>query len=284
MSLSKSNSFTKTLTRQWWNLERFGLTPAKLVRRFGNRSVPRVVCNCIPKSGTHLLERTLCLHPQLYRRLVKTVRDQQVESSDRVDSWLAGLKSGQMYFCHLLYRDFLAEAMEKHDVRCLFMVRDLRDVLVSDVLYVPTDPRHRYHDLYVRQPDVPSRLKYALLGDPSENFPSFGERMGLFAGWLDHAHVVRFEDLIGESGGGDKSCQRETLEGIFQYLGLDMNREQIEALSRRVFSNVSPTFRKGHIGTAHDYLDDELKQIFDDEAGELMARFGYEVPQAAPTA
>ena len=61
------------LTRAWWDLQRFGLTPDKLPRRVHNPQAPPVFLISIPKSGTHLLERALCLHPLLYRRLERTL-------------------------------------------------------------------------------------------------------------------------------------------------------------------------------------------------------------------
>jgi len=47
------------LRRFAWDLERFGLTPGKLVAHVINRTEPRVVVISVPKAGTHLVERIL---------------------------------------------------------------------------------------------------------------------------------------------------------------------------------------------------------------------------------
>jgi len=51
--------------RHAWTFRRFGLSPRKLVARIGNRTEPPILCVSLPKAGTHLLERALCLHPRL---------------------------------------------------------------------------------------------------------------------------------------------------------------------------------------------------------------------------
>ena len=75
------------VSRQAWTLERFGLSPGKLPKRLSDQGAPRVFCVSIPKSGTHLLERALCLHPALYRKLVPTISGANVAKFGGLPLW-----------------------------------------------------------------------------------------------------------------------------------------------------------------------------------------------------
>ena len=273
-----AKTLSSVFARHWWNLERFGFTPAKLRQRSAQTDLPRVVCNCIPKSGTHLLERTLCLHPGLYRTFARTIHEAYVfKKYGGLNGWLNNIQPGQMYFCHLPWREETEKALGENNVHNLFMIRDLRDVLISDVHYIRKNKNHYLHELFSRLPDMRACLELSLRGDPGSDWPGFGQRMQKYMGWLDtNTHVVRFEDLIGSAGGGDSERQHETLNRMFRFLGIELSTEELQALATRVFSDVSPTFRKGRIGTGISQLDPELKSLFKEQAGELLIRCGYE--------
>jgi len=55
-----------------WNARRFGITPDKWSARLFPKEI-RLMTISIPKTGTHLLERVICLHPVFYRRIMKTL-------------------------------------------------------------------------------------------------------------------------------------------------------------------------------------------------------------------
>src|SRR5207237_5238920 len=86
-----------------WTLRRFGLTPGKLVRRASDRDAPRVFCVSIPKAGTHLLERALCLHPRLYRKLLPTVADDNIGRWCGFDNLLRRIRPGEVVASHLRF-------------------------------------------------------------------------------------------------------------------------------------------------------------------------------------
>ena len=75
IGLAKWPSFSGcwNLSKTWWDLKRFGMTPDKIWRRRGRPDLPKIFCVSVPKSGTHLLERVLCLHPRLYRKFMSTL-------------------------------------------------------------------------------------------------------------------------------------------------------------------------------------------------------------------
>lgn len=264
----------------WWTLERFGLSPAKLPRRILRRPAPRIFSVSIPKSGTHLLERALCLHPALYRKLIPTVSDGNIDRWRGLDGLLSRLGPGQVIVSHLRFQRGYPEILDRRGTRTIFLVRDPHDIVISQVHYVSKRADHRLHEVFGRIPDFKDKLKLAIAGDAAQAVPSIGQRLDYFAGWLDAGClVVRFEDLVGETGGGDEDRQRECVRSIYHHVGLVDDGRLIEAVSGRLFSADSPTFRKGAIGQWIGVFDDELANLFDHVVGNRAVAFGY--PQQA---
>src|SRR3954468_24326538 len=94
--------------RNWWTLQRFGLSPTKAPRRVLNRTEPRVFVDSVPKSGTHLLERALCLHPRLYRALVPTLHEANMRDRGGFEAIVGRLRPGQILVAHLDYQPELS--------------------------------------------------------------------------------------------------------------------------------------------------------------------------------
>src|SRR2546427_9566314 len=113
-----------------WTFERFGLTPGKLARRVADTGAPRVFCISIPKAGTHLLERALCLHPRLYRKLLPTFNDNNIRRWGGLGTVLAKLRPGQILISHLHFRPEYRSLLHAGGIRCIFLIRDPRDIIV----------------------------------------------------------------------------------------------------------------------------------------------------------
>ena len=111
-----SNILKKTA----WNAERFGLTPAKIRVRLRTDDTPRVLCISIPKSGTHLVERALCLHPRLYRKIVPTVHSENEEQLGGLSRICERLRPGQIVVAHLGYGETQARVVSESAIRTIF--------------------------------------------------------------------------------------------------------------------------------------------------------------------
>jgi hypothetical protein len=269
-----------------WTLQRFGLTPEKLRDRVANLGEAKVFCVCIPKAGTHLLERTLCLHPRLYRKLVPTLFDANIGRWGGLDGVLAGLRPGQVIVSHLPFRSEYPEVLARRGVGGIFLVRDPRDVVISETHYIVGRPDHQFHAAFTREDDLRRRLRLAIAGDPELGVPSIAERLDEFAGWLDTGClVVRFEDLIGPDGGGDRTQQETTVRAIYRHLGLAEDDDVTRSVCDRLFSAASPTFRRGTMGEWRLSFDRELHLLFEEVAGSRMAIYGYaQAPVRGPEA
>jgi Sulfotransferase domain len=263
-----------SLARNWWSLQRFGLSPAKLPGRVMNRSEPVVFVDSVPKAGTHLLERALCLHPRLYRALLPTLDEPKLRRRGGLEKVVRARRSGQIMIAHLPYEPKWGEILHAAGARTLVMVRDPRDVAVSEAHFIASQPDHWAHEEFRAAPDTQSRIRFAITG--VGRFPSLVERVAPHAGWRDAgALVVRFEDLVGPEGGGNLEVQVKTLRAIFDHLGVGFDDSGLQRVRDGLFSDQSPTFRQGSIGQWRTAFDDGIAELFDHEAGDLLPLLGY---------
>jgi sulfotransferase family protein len=270
-------SLTDSVPLDRWTLERFGLTPSKLARRVADRSAPRVFCVSIPKAGTHLLERALCLHPRLYRKLLPTVSEENIGRWGGLEKLLRRLRPGQVAASHLRFAPRVPEILARSGVSGVFLVRDPHDIVVSQVHYVSKRADHRLHGAFSERADAKEKLRLAIAGDPGAGAPSIGDRLDYFAGWLDAGClVVRFEDLVGPGGGGDAMRQRDAVASLYRYLGLPAEVADVAVICENLFSADSPTFRKGSIGGWRTSFDPELEALFDEIVGDRALPYGYQ--------
>lgn len=270
-----TRSILKSVPLSAWTFERFGLSPSKLRYRAYDPGAPKVLCVSIPKAGTHLLERAICLDPRLYRKLLPTVSEENVHRWGGLHGLVAKVRPGQVLASHLRFHAGYPDILARGGVKPIFLIRDPRDIVVSQVHYVSKRTDHRLHTLFDELPDVKERLRLAIAGDPDRAVVSIGDRLDYFAEWLDAALVVRFEDLVGPDGGGDRARQDATLRSIYDFLGMDIDGRALARIGNRLFSADSPTFRSGAIGGWRRSFDPELEALFDCTVGDRMRRYGY---------
>jgi hypothetical protein len=227
----------------------------------------------VPKSGTHLLERVLCLHPRLYRHWTPTITERTMWKRS-LEPVLDGLRPGEILLTHLHYAAERAEIVRNSGVRMLFLIRDPRDAAISQTFYIAHKPDH---PLYAEE--YAKRFQRILDGvvEADHKRVSLRERLIRFSGWLDgDCLVIRFEDLIGARGGGDDVKQMETLRQIFDYIEIQVDDAWLQDLRSQLFSETSPTFRKGAIGAWKAQFTPEVKSMFKAAVGDILIRYGYE--------
>jgi hypothetical protein len=277
-------SLTDSVPLDRWTFERFGLTPAKLGRRVADRRAPRVYCVSIPKAGTHLLERALCLHPRLYRKLLPTVSDENIRKWGGLEELLRKVRAGQILTSHLRFSPTFPEILARSAAAGVFLIRDPHDIVVSQVHYVAKRQDHRMHQAFSEREGASAKLRLAITGDRELGAPSIAERLDYFAGWLDAGClVIRFEDLVGPGGGGDAVRQHDAVASLFRHIGLPADSPTVASISDRLFSSESPTFRKGSIGGWRSSFDPQLEALFDEVVGDRAVPYGYQPAGGSPS-
>jgi hypothetical protein len=268
-----------------------------LTRALVFRQGPRVLVNSIHKSGTHLLTTLLHRLPGVVQSGRHYVLDDFKTTPRRPDVWgetpdvdwerlqtaFARLNRGQFVTSHFQSDQRLTSILHELDYRVLLILRDPRDVVVSSAFYMSRLQRHVMHSRYtVDFTSDPERIMATITGfEPNENglgSISVGQRLDSYLGWLSDDRVLscRFEDLIGPAGGGEASTQLALVGDVAKHLGYTFSTERIEAIASSVWSERSPTFRKGAIGDWRNHFTPEHISAFKEIAGRQLITLGYE--------
>jgi hypothetical protein len=189
---------------------------------------------------------------------------------------LGTLSPGQVVVAHLPFEPEYPEAIREAGVKVLFLTRDPRDIVLSQAHFAVARPDHPFHEAFAAQGDLRGRIIVAIQGDPATGLPSIANRLDRYEPWLaPPTFVARFEDLVGPNGGGDAARQRDVVERLYRHLGLDDDPGLVDQVCSRLFSDASPTFRRGAIGQWRSQFDDELLDRFRAVAGDRLAAYGY---------
>jgi len=283
---------------RWQSLGRFS--------RVTDAKKPILLVNSIPKSGTHLvgkLAEMLGFHDLRIHLLDGQYWDYNRKGNlhkwdalsgyetfanprlirQPLDRALSRMGRGQFARAHINWTERTRAAIQKASIKHVFIFRDPRDIVVSYVQHVTNRPdrnplpaAHEYfsgalHDDHQRidatiqgvsgvQPDM---LEFIFNGKVE---------------WLDDPETccIRFEDLVGQRGGGTGERQREAISRILSYLGIQPSDTLHEQLANELHGGQTHTFNTGQIGGWREAFSADNIQRFKETAGDLLFRLGYE--------
>lgn len=263
----------------------------------------KVFINSMPKSGTNLLARAFDLAsvkyaelgisealligtpylPRQFARRSFFERDPitiglnvQVPVRRRwLDRKLSKVGPDQYLTGHANWSPGLETLLNAHRFVTLIVVRDPRDVLLSQIHYVAKSEAHFLHKAY-KGASIQERLNLALLGGKicTYDVAPFDLLLERVDAWFARSNALRikFEDLVGAPGGGSAEKQ----EAVFQLLEESTGHRFDREIMARDLYGKSSTFRKGKIGSASQELaESELRRI-DDVVGPWRYKWGYE--------
>ena len=255
-------------------------------KRLNFKEVPPIFGNSKPKSGSHLLLQILNgftqIMPYAYvaAEPVRTIaKDGARRTTDDIASDIGRIPEGVIGW------GYVEASPENLTVLCqpervnYFIYRDPRDLLVSQVFFA-TDMHveHGMHAFYNSLPDFGERLKVAITGIDRDGLKMVGvkQRYESVFQWLEQPGVmcIRFEDLINE--------RDETLNAMLDEVektGYKIPTPREKALAilvEAIQPKKSHTFRSGKTGGWCEYFSEEHKDLFKEEAGDLLVRLGYE--------
>lgn len=259
----------------------------------GGQTKNFVICNSYPKSGTHLLYQILYSIPGLeqWNDIVSVQALCGVMNTPAHIRWKVGsAPDNSIVRSHLMFTKEILDILSEHQCRLLFIYRDLRDVAVSHARWVTKEERIFLHKLYQQLPDFDQQLMKTIEGVPlgsplgsNLSQPDIGQDFKRWQGWLSHPETlaIRFEDLVGERGGGSEEKRLYLVEQILDHLEISMSNEQIAAKfsSQAMNPEESHTYvkgGKGSIGGWQKSFNYEHKQAFKRVAGKLLIDLGYE--------
>jgi sulfotransferase 6B1 len=295
--------FANRQTRTKRSLRRVGIMAyASVVRINQFLPPPRVLLNGPPKSGTHLLSDCLALMPRMMfsgRHFALTEyyipsgfrSEAQPSSLERYPSlneeglatFLKRCPEGMFVTAHSRFHPALDALIEELQFKHIFLLRDPRDIVISHVFHVKREPLHHQHKYFKTLDNDAERIMRTIRNfrwDVVNGVPLRSE-FDTFAGlapWLHHRStlVIRFEDLVGPQGGGDKEKQLAIIKRIGDFVERPLSQEQASQIGQKMYGKNSLTFRKGQRGDWRNHFTDAHRCVFKEVAGDLLINLGYE--------
>jgi len=268
---------------------------------------PKWLLNGFPKAGLHFCELML-------RPLARTMPPGQMHVLPFVGtfagrSWttewinvplfmynVSRLQIGHYFYSHIGHTQDIEAFLYFLGVAHIFIIRDLRDVAVSQARHVTeegNDLAHPDKDLYRNLGSFDEVLKACIVGidGPKVRYAGVMDRWKLYSGWFDADWVYKFRyerairepevvaaEIIEYGVGRTAEIFGFTMEGSQRGPSFaDMVCQMVERASQR---QDSITFRKGRIGDWREHFTDEHKKLFkeSDKDGWLV-RLGYETSE-----
>lgn len=247
---------------------------------------PRLLAISIPKSGTHLLKQCLeempgfrlyhdgVLYPGVLGPTTPVPVRRRIE---RRRAALTRMGGGCFALVHLPHSEEAERFLAENNFALALMIRDPRDVLVSYYYFARLKKRHSHHAVYNRLGEEEA-LRVAIKGHPELGVNrGIAGRIGPYLPWLrERVHLVRFEDLVGERGGGSGAAQRQAVEGLAALLGIELTEAQRNRICESLGRPRGRTLRKGRIGAWRTHFTEDHKRLFKEEAGQYLIDLGYE--------
>lgn len=275
--------------KHWLKKRRLTLRRTVAALRWGRdyrAETPAVLGNAMPKSGSHLIIQVM----QGLTRIgpfvnpgfppVNRTEGNQKLSDHGILGNILNMQPGDIGYSYLHSRPPFIDAVTRPGMAMVFVFRDPRDMIISHIFYATEIHKgHGMHRYYTEDlSSMEERINAAIRGVQEEGSELRGvnARYLAYLGWLSQPEVLtlRFEDLI---------LNREAAFGeILAYLGqrgfksrVDQ-KQAIGSMEQAIEPKRSGTFRKGKPGNWCEYFTPQNKQIFKQEAGNLLIQLGYE--------
>lgn len=256
--------------------------------RFGRLDAPVLFGNSFPKSGTHLVTQILAgfsrLGPVVNSGLpAVTIFDGptgEPRSMKTILREVKRFKPGDVGYGHLHAEPEIIAGLCREGVAPYFILRDLRDVVVSHVFYVTEkNSQHVHHEYYSQVLSTfDERLKVSIEGRPELDipFPDIAARFEPYKPWLERPEVLvlRYEDFIIDSM---KAVGKVFDHAVARGFRCEGSRDEaVLDLVTSINPHESPTFRSGKVGGWKEYFTPQHKALFKQVAGDLLITLGYE--------
>ena len=234
-------------------------------------SSPLVVT--IPKSGSHLVGKAISLIPRVsFSGFEHTIIMTETEMSPSPEQLI------------------------------IFLVRDLRDVFVSYVYHLDNiffnhevadsikllSKTEKSQDVLTNIIHTWAELNFSqkLTAILEHNDLSPVDFKNYIEPCIDIAQshntiIIRFENLVGPKGKGNKLSQINEVTKIVNAYGKDLSRAQIIRICDRLFgiddlvSKWNNTFRSGQIGSWETHFEENHKETFKTRYNDFLFYFGY---------
>ncbi len=205
------------------------------------------------------------------------VTSPELVPEELVRKWLLKVPYGMQMVGHVPYSHSFDVILQEHDYKHLVIIRNPKDVLVSFLHYV-VKPGHVFRKDFMRLSEE-ERLSLAFYGGYAplcdRNIIGLDNAFQSVLEWKQSQNclIVKFEDLVGEKGGGTFQRQYDIVKKIIDYLGIDSNESSVIQVCKQAFSRESRTFRNGQIGSGVKQLNEMWLQNLVKGRSNLLKEF-----------
>ena len=199
--------------------------------------------------------------------------------------WLNAIKPNFYILGHIPKAQILSNILTETNYHHLLIIRDPRAVFVSTYLFVfdtrKIGGKHLLKDDLAPMSET-ERFNFLLKGgyakEAGVTIKSFAERYRSMLAWRDEPGCLflRFEDLVGEGGGGSNEKQKEVVKKIALHLGVSFD-DQISAKLKEIYNPDSRTFRTGKIDGWKNSLDQKIIEHLIEYCQPLCQEAGYDL-------
>lgn len=245
----------------------------------------------IPKSGTFLMIKLLKMMIEAGFRGPPALTHDQFTFPDDLPSVpetlfeqsVLNIKDGKTYpLCHTNFTEFFIPFKKTHpEYIPIILIRDLRDVLVSCVYFQWNNIEGE-----IGPSNFDQKLSFLInLGHCKTrnkilNIYRYAEEA---LRWIGEVGVLicRYEEFIGEKGGGSRELQEKSITSLANALEVSLDSFQLEAIINELFGkNTGPqmptTFREGKIGSWKSHFNLQNLEAFDEKWHHLQIALGYD--------
>jgi hypothetical protein len=191
------------------------------------------------------------------------------------------LENNHFHYGHLPYSIEMAEIFTQMSIKLVVLARDPRAVVCSNVHFILKHKHHQLFEIFRSLPDLESQIKLAIKGFEKTKQTNNQELLSIdtcyksIIDWATYTDspLILFEDLIGSQGGGNQELQQHTINKLINYIGCELSSEQVDAISKQLFSETSPTFYRGTIDGWREDFSPNLEEYFNIHAKQSLIDF-----------
>ncbi len=248
-----------------WRRHRNHLFFPVLGSEMEDRLLTSVVVFTLPKGGSHLIYA-------IFELMAGKLSEYGVRSNVPMGFPIDLSEGREVFFSPLLGSDY-RRLIEKDDVSKILMLRDPRDLLISQLHWIHATgicpgSQENWNNL-----SMDEQIKELLLWNSSQSIASLTKEMveSLHA---KNTYICRFEELIGESGGGTKASQEAAIASLSKFVGCKLSDPHISQIAEQSF-RLSGSLRRDQVGIFRSYFSEENQALCKELFGRDIALLGY---------
>jgi len=189
------------------------------------------------------------------------------------------VKPGSFIIGHVPYSETSDKIHQEKLDLTLTIIRDPRDMILSMLRHVKDRKTHHAHNYLFNVLDD-DKARFFAIADGYNN--KYGYLVGAesmlnsMLDWIktDNNLSLKFEDIVGEQGGGSKENQLNSMRSLLNLINIDSTDENIKLIATDSFGKTS-TFRKGYIHGWKDFLTESENIKFERRYSDLLKKSGY---------